>query len=126
MRERCSFEGILLSIVIHIPFEPLSMGGIVRGKSHRQSSRWFLPFSVFYRSITVGCKLSLHPETRTYKDRIRHKCIGTSTLAVAETFSAREQKASVVRPECRLQGPELLVHAHRPFRVLWTAPRFVS
>ncbi len=66
---------------------------------------------------------------RTYKDGIRHKCIGTSTLAVAETFSAHEQKASVVRPvrkERWLLGPELLVHAHRPFRVLWTAPRFAS
>ncbi len=61
-----------------------------------------------------------------YKDKIRHKRIGTSTLAVAETFSAHEQKALVVRPECRVQGPELLVHAHRPFCVLWTAPRFAS
>ncbi len=81
---------------------------------------------MFYRSIAVGCELSLRPETRTYKDELRHKRIGTSTLAVAEMFSAREQKASVVRPKCRLQGPELLVHAHRPFRVLWTAPRFAS
>ncbi len=36
---------------------------------------------------------------RTYKDEVRHKRVGTSTLAVAEMFSAREQKASVVRPE---------------------------
>ncbi len=66
---------------------------------------------------------------RLYKDEVRHKRVGTSILAMAETFSAREQKASVVRPvrkECWLLGPELLVQAHHPFRVLWTAPRFAS
>ena len=57
-------------------------------------------FFVFYRSIAVGCELSLRLEMRTYKDGIRHKRVGTSTLAVAETFSAREQKASAVRPKC--------------------------
>ncbi len=39
----------------------------VRGKSHWKSSRWFLPFFVFYRSIAVSCELSLHPKMRTYK-----------------------------------------------------------
>ncbi len=58
----------------------------VRGKSHWKSSRWFLPFSVFYRSIAVGCELSLNLKMRTYKDEVHHKCIGTSTLAEAETL----------------------------------------
>ncbi len=106
--------------------QSIQSGPSVRGKSHWQSSRWFLPFFVFYRSIEVGCELSLHPKMRTYKDEECYKCAGTSTLAVAEMFLAHEQKASVVCPICWLQGPELLVHAHRPFCVLWTAPRFAS
>ena len=50
--------------------------GTVRGKSHWKSSRWFLPFFVSYRSIAVGCELSLHPEMRTYKYDVRHYCMG--------------------------------------------------
>ncbi len=42
---------------------------------------------------------------RTYKNEVRHKRVGTSTLAAAETFSAREQKASVVHPKVLVAGP---------------------
>ncbi len=41
---------------------------------------------MFYRSIAVGCELSLRLKMRTYKNNLRHKRVGTSTLAVAETF----------------------------------------
>ena len=66
----------------------------VRAKSHRKSSRWFLPFSVFHRSIAVGCELSLHPKMRTYKNEVHHEHFGIknlalgslSTLAVVETL----------------------------------------
>ncbi len=61
-----------------------SKGKSVCGKSHRKSSRWFLPFSVFYRSIAVGCELSLRLEMRTYKNDVRLYCVGFSTLAVVE------------------------------------------
>ncbi len=49
-------------------------------------SCWFLPFSVFYQSIAVGCELSLHLETRTYLSQRAAKSIGFSTPAVAKTL----------------------------------------
>ncbi len=103
----CFLEAIFISLIL---VENYFENSCVRGKSHQQSSRWFLPFFVFYRSIAVSCELSLRLETRTYKNDVRLYCVGFSILAVAEMFLACKQKASVVRPKkCWSQGPELLV-----------------
>ncbi len=102
----------------------------VRGKSHWKSSRWFLPFFVSYRSIAVGCELSLCPEKRTYKNDVRRYCVGFLALwpcrDVLDSQSRRLQWSALSDRNVRLQGPELLVLPHCPFHVLLTAPRFAS
>ncbi len=111
-------------------FQECSICGCVRGKSHWKSSRWFLPFFVSYRSIAVGCELSLHPEMRTYKNDVRRYCVGFVALwlcwDVLDPQSRRLQWSALSGRSVRLQGPELLVLPHRPFCVLWMAPRFAS
>ncbi len=72
---------------------------------------------MFYRSIAVGCELSLRPKKRTYKNKVRLKHLGTlgifSTLAVVETLldpqNRRLQWSDLSIRNVRLQGPELLV-----------------
>ncbi len=85
----------------------------VRGKSHWKSSRWFLPFFVSYRSIAVGCELSLCPEMRTYKNDVRHYCVGFvalwSSWDVLDSQSRRLQWSALSSRNVWLQGHYLLV-----------------
>ncbi len=99
VKEMCSQSPLLFPHIswLRIP-EAKSFSG-VRGKSHWKSSRWFLPFFVSYRSIAVGCELSLRPEMRTYKNNVRLYCMGFLALWPWSRCSRpAKQKASVVRP----------------------------